>query len=201
MSTATVPLTLERLQTLTNECVALARTLYPGFTPITLPVVNLKSRRVLGLCSYRAGAITLHYNVAALAVLPACEIPEIVAHEVAHAVESFLYAKSDHALRWQSICSALGGNPSRKYCASAETRAALAAVLPAKRRTRYYEWLRDGEKFWLTRAVYVRVVLIMASQMRGVTCAVKMASVLTHTGTPTGQEVLSATRPAPMWDD
>ena len=197
-------LTLDHLKTLTATAIDLAHTLYPALIlDRDLPVLSFKSSRALGRC--RAGAsvagarcqvVSISYNLPAVALLSESEVVELVAHEVAHAVEVSLYGKSNHGWRWQSICSALGGDAKRVYECDTEARAALKAAMAPAKRVRYFEWKCEKGAEWLKSSAHARRLRLveLAANLKEPT-----ASMLRY-GYPTGQTVLSNCPPrAPYW--
>lgn len=186
-------LTLAHMQALTNEKLALAHAKYWRLNLAALPVLDLKSRRGMGQCTSIGGReIRINYNLAALALIPESEVLEIVAHEVAHAVEVSIYGKSNHGTRWQGICSALGGNPNRTYRPDPKTLAALIEILPPKKRARYHEWTDGKIITWCASARHrkgIENLRILHSHPLADPAAFNKIK-------PTGREVLSASRPA-----
>ena len=141
----------------TNEVLALARSLYPGYN-VADPIIkfDLRGRSTGGTAR---GYRELRFNLDWYAADPARFLSIVVPHEVAHIVDSalelsqpvnpFAYRRQrrlSHGPQWVRICKALGGDGQRTCNIALES-----GVAPQKaRRTRQFRYISvTGGEVWI----------------------------------------------------
>lgn len=143
-----------------QECIGIARNLYPGYVQ-DAPTVKFKlTGRSTG--GTALGTRELDFNLDWYAADPARFLSIIVPHEVAHIVDTALHPelktvaynpfsmrrprRVSHGPTWVRICLALGGDGRRTCNISLESGVAVAK----RRRTRQFRYLSErGGEVWV----------------------------------------------------
>ena len=144
----------------TNEVIALARKLYPGYIHGTPEIkFDIRGRS----CGGRAwGHYRLQYNLDWYAANPTEYLNNTVTHEVAHIVAAATGLGKGHNAGWVRICLALGGNGQR-----CNTHPDVKAVPKARRTVEYLYRTDSGREAWVGPVHHNRL------QSRGGVCPIR----------------------------